>query len=220
VHSPFGGQGLNLGLGDAMNLGWKLAAVCRGDAGPELLDTYTAERHPIGRWVLDWTRAQISMMRPDPHARAMRAVVKELLATQDATTYMATRLSGVWQRYDLGADLHPLVGASCPELAFADGTGIAEHLHGGKAVLVDTGKQFADAVAGYEDRLTVVNAPYAEPAYPRGTAAADTDTDTDDPMAPAALLIRPDGYVAWACDAAHDLAQALRTWLGAPKPSR
>ncbi len=215
VHSPFGGQGLNLGLGDAMNLGWKLAAVCRADAGAELLDTYTAERHPIGRWVLDWTRAQIAVMRPDPHARAMRAVMKELLATEDATTYMATRLSGVWQRYDLGDAQHPLTGASSPELEFADGTRLAEHLQPGKAALVDPAKQYGHLVAGYEDRLTVVNQPYAEPYADQQPGAAP---------APAAILLRPDGFVAWATNAADTaddnagaLTSALRSWLGSPK---
>jgi 2-polyprenyl-6-methoxyphenol hydroxylase-like FAD-dependent oxidoreductase len=218
VHSPFGGQGLNLGLGDAMNLGWKLAAVCRQDAETALLDTYTAERHPIGRWVLDWTRAQISVMRPDPHARALRAVMKELLTTKDATTHVATRLSGVWQRYDLGAEQHPLTGASAPELEFADGTHLAEHLHAGKAVLVDTAKRYGHLAAGYEDRLTVVNLPYA-------------DADADSTTPPEALLVRPDGFVAWAADTADvpdpaddnadnppdDLTSALHNWLGAPK---
>jgi 2-polyprenyl-6-methoxyphenol hydroxylase-like FAD-dependent oxidoreductase len=239
VHSPFGGQGLNLGLGDAMNLGWKLAAVCRQDAGTELLDTYTAERHPIGRWVLDWTRAQISIMRPDEHARAMRAVLKELLATEGATTYVATRLSGVWQRYDLGDARHPLTGASAPELEFADGTRLAEHLQAGKAVLVDTAKRYAHLAAGYEDRLIVVNLPYVAEAEEAGPDAGERPGP-----APAALLVRPDGFVAWAADAgdtataqtaataatagtagaddpadddADALATALHSWLGAAK---
>lgn len=227
VHSPFGGQGLNLRLGDAMNLGWKLAAVCRQEAETALLDTYTAERHPIGSWVLDWTRAQISMMRPDPHARAIRAVMKELLATEDATTYVATRLSGVWQRYDLGAEQHPLTGASSPALDFADGTRLAEHLQAGKAVLVDTAKRYGHLAAGYEDRLTVLNLPYAAAA---ADAADPDDADAHPGAAPEALLVRPDGFVAWAADAvetsdaadpaadhADDLASALRNWLGAPK---
>jgi 2-polyprenyl-6-methoxyphenol hydroxylase-like FAD-dependent oxidoreductase len=136
VHSPFGGQGLNLGIGDAVNLGWKLAATVRGWAPETLLDTYTTERHPIGAWVLDWTRAQIAIMRPDPHARAARKVFEELAATVDGTTYLAKRLSGVWQGYDLPGD-HPLIGRSAPDLELADGRRLADHLHEGRALLLD-----------------------------------------------------------------------------------
>lgn len=206
VHSPFGGQGLNLGLGDAANLGWKLAAVCRGEAGEALLDTYTAERHPIGAWVLDWTRAQIAVMRPDPHARAIRALLTDLAATGDGTTHLVNRISGVWQRYDLGGG-HPLVGASAPELAFADGTRLADHLHAGKALLLDPAKALAPAAEGYRSRLIVLHQPV------EGDAPA------------AALLVRPDGYVAWASGAALEAADAagltaaLSAWLGAPDPA-
>ena len=203
VNSPFGGQGLNLGFGDAMNLGWKLAAVCRGDVGAELLDTYTAERHPIGAWVMEWTRAQIAIMRPDPHSRAIRAVTQALTETVDGTTYFAKRMSGVWQRYDLGGG-HPLVGGSVPEMTFADGIRLADHLHAGRAVLVDPAKAYAATAAGYEDRLTVLPLPM------------------EGPQSAAAVLVRPDGYVAWAVDPAspeaddEGLTRALRAWLGAP----
>ncbi|MFC7640603.1 FAD-dependent monooxygenase [Streptosporangium lutulentum] len=98
-------------MGDAVNLGWKLAATVRGWAPEGLLDTYTTERHPIGAWVLDWTRAQIVLMRPDPRSRALREVVTELTETVTGTTYFAKQISGVWQRYDLHGD-HPLVGAA------------------------------------------------------------------------------------------------------------
>jgi hypothetical protein len=200
VNSPFGGQGLNLGFGDAMNLGWKLAAVSRGDVGAELLDTYTAERHPIGAWVMEWTRAQVAIMRPDPHSRAIRAVTQALTETVDGTTYFAKRMSGVWQRYDLGGG-HPMVGASVPEIEFADGTRLADHLHAGKAVLVDPGKAYAATAAGYGDRLVVLALP------------------AQGPQGAAAVLVRPDGYIAWAAGAEADdegLAGALRAWLGAP----
>jgi 2-polyprenyl-6-methoxyphenol hydroxylase-like FAD-dependent oxidoreductase len=98
IHSPLGGQGLNLGLGDALNLGWKLAAVIQGKAPPELIDTYYSERHPIGARVLDWSRAQVLLMRPDPHARALRAIMHDLIQTRDGTAYMARRVWGL----DLG----------------------------------------------------------------------------------------------------------------------
>ncbi|MEU8912075.1 FAD-dependent monooxygenase [Streptomyces nigrescens] len=102
IHSPAGGQGLNLGIGDAMNLGWKLAATAHGYAPDGLLDTYTRERHPIGAAVLDWTRAQAVVMRPDPHGRAIQGVLRDLLRTRDGTTHVFEKLSGPSIRYDLG----------------------------------------------------------------------------------------------------------------------
>ncbi|WP_145649696.1 FAD-dependent monooxygenase [Pseudoduganella lurida] len=95
IHSPLGGQGLNLGLGDALNLGWKLAATVQGRASEGLLDTYQAERHPLGARVLDWSRAQVALMRPDPGARALRAIVGDLMATRDGATYVAGRVWGL-----------------------------------------------------------------------------------------------------------------------------
>jgi 2-polyprenyl-6-methoxyphenol hydroxylase-like FAD-dependent oxidoreductase len=217
VHSPFGGQGLNLGLGDAMNLGWKLAAVCRGEQAEELLETYTTERHPIGAWVLEWTRAQISIMRPEPQARAMRAVVEALAETVDGTTYFVKRISGVWQRYDLGGS-HPLIGGSAPETEFADGSRLADHLHPGRALLIDPSKSYASTAAGYEDRLTILTAPLANTGQ----------SGSSSPEPAAAFFVRPDGFVAWAtgaqgADAVDEddegLVRALRTWLGAPRHS-
>ncbi|MER7180107.1 FAD-dependent monooxygenase [Streptomyces hyaluromycini] len=183
VHSPFGGQGLNLGLGDAMNLGWKLAAVVRGVAPGTLLDSYTAERHPIGAWVLDWTRAQIAVMRPDRHARALRRVVADLALTSTGTTYLVKRISGVWQHYDLPGD-HPLTGQSAPDLELADGTRLGDHLHDGRAVLLDLADdpKLRARAEGYGDRVDVVTV--ACPGRPELTG----------------LLVRPDGFVAWAAD--------------------
>jgi 2-polyprenyl-6-methoxyphenol hydroxylase-like FAD-dependent oxidoreductase len=97
IHSPLGGQGLNLGLGDAANLGWKLATVIRGDAPDTLLDSYGQERHPVAARVLDWSRAQVALMRPDPGSRALAAVMRDLIATRDGATYMAGRVWGVCQ---------------------------------------------------------------------------------------------------------------------------
>ncbi|MGK5630791.1 FAD-dependent monooxygenase [Streptomyces sp. URMC 123] len=227
VHSPFGGQGLNLGIGDAMNLGWKLAAVVRGWAPEGLLDTYTAERHPIGAWVLEWTRAQIALMRPDAHARALRAVVADLAGTVTGTTYFARKISGVWQRYDLPGD-HPAVGASAPDLVFADGTRLADLLHGGRGLLLDLSDdaRLRAHAAGYGDRVDVV------------TAACPDRPEL------AALLVRPDGFVAWAADTGRTgsaaagaaatgsaaaepasmpgagLADSLCRWFGAPVAAR
>ncbi|GLX39640.1 hypothetical protein Sros01_57130 [Streptomyces roseochromogenus] len=209
VHSPFGGQGLNLGIGDAVNLGWKLAAVVRGGAPEGLLDSYTAERHPIGAWVLRWTRAQIALMRPEPASRALRDVVGDLTATTTGTTYFVKKISGVWQRYDLpGA--HPLVGRSAPDLELADGRRLADLMHDGRALLLDLADDAGVAAVadGYGDRVRVVTA-----AAPAGAA-------------PAALLVRPDGCTAWAVDADADrerslreLAGALTRWFGSPGPA-
>ncbi|WP_371785807.1 FAD-dependent monooxygenase [Streptosporangium subroseum] len=204
VHSPFGGQGLNLGIGDAANLGWKLAATVLGWAPEGLLDTYTTERHPIGAWVLDWTRAQVALMRPDPRARALREVVTDLTRTVTGTTYFAKKISGVWQRYDLHGD-HPLVGASAPDFELADGTRLAGHLHEGSALLLDPSGRLRTLADGYGDRIKVI-----------ATAVLDE-------TGPAGLLVRPDGFVAWAADTAEtagadlgSLEAALSTWLGAP----
>ncbi|GAA3787986.1 FAD-dependent monooxygenase [Streptomyces coacervatus] len=205
VHSPFGGQGLNLGVGDAMNLGWKLAAVVRGSAPEGLLDSYTAERHPIGAWVLDWTRAQIALMRPESHARALREVITELSRTVTGTTFFAKKISGVWQRYDLPGD-HPLVGRSAPDLELADGSRLADHLHTGRALLLDLADdpKLRARAEGYGDRLTVVSA---------GAAGAAEQPEL------AGMLVRPDGFVAWAADEGQDggdaLEDALKQWLGA-----
>lgn len=190
VHSPFGGQGLNLGIGDAVNLGWKLAGVARGRLPVDVLDTYTAERHPLGAWVLDWTRAQIALMRPDSHARALRKVVADLVDTVTGTTYFVKKISGAWQRYDLPGE-HPWVGASAPDLALADGTRLADHLHGGTGLLLDLGG------------LSTMD----EKRVPMLSAAC-----ADHPDLPG-LLIRPDGVVTWA--GGDGLDEAITTWFGA-----
>ncbi|RXS86478.1 FAD-dependent oxidoreductase [Streptomyces sp. TM32] len=205
VHSPFGGQGLNLGIGDAMNLGWKLAATVRGWAPEGLLDTYTAERHPLGAWVLEWTRAQVALMRPEPHARALRGVIAELAGTVTATTFFAKKISGVQQRYDLPGD-HPLTGRSAPDLEFSDGTRLADHLRGGQGLLLDlTGDGGVhERATGYGDRIRLLTAHC--PGRP----------------GPVGLLVRPDGCTAWAADSpagpdtGDELSAALRRWFGLP----
>ena len=202
VHSALGGQGLNAGLGDAMNLGWKLAATVRGDAPDGLLDTYQAERHPVGEWVLDWTRAQATIMKPTPHARAIEGIVRDLAGTRDGATYFAGQLWGLSLRYDLGSD-HPLVGLSAPDLEFDDGTRLAAHLRDGSGVLVDLtgGQSMGQAVDGWSDRIRVV----------AGGAR--------DGLGLAAMLVRPDGFVAWASDQAParaDVELAARRWFGSP----
>ncbi|NUS45912.1 MAG: NAD-binding protein [Mycobacteriaceae bacterium] len=201
VHSPFGGQGLNLGVGDAVNLGWKLAATVRGWAPAGLLDTYTTERYPIGEWVLEWTRAQIAAMRTDQRSVALRGVLTDLLATPAGATYVLKQISGVLHRYHPGD--HELIGAAAPDLALADGTRLGEHGADGRAVLLDAADSpvLRTAAAPWSDRVRIVT---AKPADPRTFTA---------------LLVRPDGYVAWASDtpAPTGLTAALARWFGAPR---
>ena len=200
IHSPLGGQGLNLGLGDAMNLGWKLAATVRGDAPPDLLDSYERERHPVGARILDWSRAQVALMRPDAGSRALAAILRDVIGTRDGATYFAERKAGVALRYDLG-DAHPLVGRSAPDFVLADGRRLGELLREGRSILLDfdAGEPLRALDGAWGDRLRYV----AQPAEER--------------LGLAAVLVRPDGVVAWATDTAPDLDEvrvtALR-WLG------
>ncbi|MFD5423132.1 FAD-dependent monooxygenase [Streptomyces sp. NPDC127069] len=202
IHSPLGGQGLNTGLGDAVNLGWKLAATVRGYAPDGLLDTYADERHPIGAAVLDWTRAQVATMKPEPYAQAIQAVVRDLIATRDGATYVFERLSGSWIRYDLGSE-HPLVGRSAPDFRFEDGTRLGDLMEDGRGVLLDfsTDRRLRASAAGWEDRIR----------YAAGTARDD--------LGLGAVLVRPDGVVAWAGDRHPDreaFEQAAGRWFGGP----
>jgi 2-polyprenyl-6-methoxyphenol hydroxylase-like FAD-dependent oxidoreductase len=202
IHSPLGGQGLNLGLGDAMNLGWKLAATIRGEAAVALLDSYSAERHPEGARVLDWSRAQVALMRPTPSTRALEVIIRDLIATRDGATYFAEKVWNVSLRYDLGAD-HPLVGRSVPDFIFSDGSRTSERLRGGRALLLDfaPGAPRQSVARRWQGRMTYV---IDEPESRLGLSA---------------VLVRPDGVVAWASETAGDdegLLQAALRWTGEP----
>lgn len=202
THSPLGGQGLNLGLGDAMNLGWKLAATLRGEAPEDLLDSYSRERHRIGANVLDWSRAQVALMRPSQSSRALEAILRDLIDTGDGATYFAERVSGATLRHDLGGG-HPLIGRSAPDFRWADGTRLGERLRSGQALWLDfSGHAPLRALAQHWNHRI---------AYVAG-AAQET-------LGLSALLVRPDGIVAWAADDAPDLedaAQAATRWFGKP----
>jgi 2-polyprenyl-6-methoxyphenol hydroxylase-like FAD-dependent oxidoreductase len=210
IHSPLGGQGLNLGLGDAMNLGWKLAATLRGDAPDDLLDSYTAERHPIGARILDWTRAQVALMRPS--SRALGAIVRDLIDTRDGATYFAERVWGVSLRYDLGdehpdkhPDKHPLTGRSCPDFELEDGTRLGTRLRDGNGLLLDFGRRASlQALDGlWGDRVRYVA------------------TDAKDRLGLCALLVRPDGFVAWASDTTprpEEVTRAAARWFAGGEP--
>lgn len=196
VHSPLGGQGLNLGLGDAMNLGWKLAATIRGDAADGLLDTYTDERHPIGAQVLDWSRAQVALMRPSASSRALEAILRDLIDTRDGASYFAERLSGAGLRLALG-DAHPLVGRSVPAFALQDGTRMGERLRSGKGLLLDFTAQRTLQATGeaWSARIDYLAA------------------TVDEAFGLSAVLVRPDGVVGWAsdtCTDGTDVEQVLR----------
>jgi len=202
IHAPLGGQGLNLGLGDAMNLGWKLAVTIQGKAPKGLLDSYFTERHPIGVKVLDWSRAQVAIMKPDPQARALNAIVRDLMDTHDGATYFAGRVWGINTSYNLGGD-HPLVGHSVPNFEFEDGPRIGEFMQDGLGILLDFDKNASlKTLAGeYSERLKYVS----------GRAKEQFGLS--------ALLIRPDGFVAWACEDKSDLdgaALAASRWFGDP----
>ena len=202
THSPLGGQGLNLGLGDAMNLGWKLASTIRGDAPAGLLDSYFSERGPVGAQVLDWSRAQVALMRPSPSSRALEAIIRDLIDTRDGATYFAERVWGVSQRYDLG-DSHPLVGRGAPDFELADGTRLGELLRDGKGLLLDFDAEASlQALARrWDGRIGYVG------------------RDAKDRLGLGAVLIRPDGVVAWAGEAPADLQAltlAASRWFGAP----
>jgi 2-polyprenyl-6-methoxyphenol hydroxylase-like FAD-dependent oxidoreductase len=187
IHSPLGGQGLNLGLGDAMNLGWKLAATIREEGPVGLLDSYQTERHPLGEQVLDWSRAQVAIMKPDPASRALHAIVRDLMNTRDGATYFAGRVWGVSTRYDLGGG-HPLIGRSVPNFELEDGTRIGELMHDGQGMLLD----FAENVS-----LEIIAKEY-------GGRMKYVSVRAKEHFGASAVLIRPDGMVAWASDQEPD----------------
>jgi 2-polyprenyl-6-methoxyphenol hydroxylase-like FAD-dependent oxidoreductase len=207
IHSPLGGQGLNLGLGDAMNLGWKLAATIRGNAPDGLLDTYHDERHPIGAKVLDWSRAQVALMRPSRSSRALEAILRDLIDTRDGATYFAERVWGISLRYDLGGS-HPLVGRSVPDFELLDGTKVGTLLAQGSGLLLDfdAGAPLRALASRWRNRVRHVA------------------SDAKERLGLSALLVRPDGIVAWAADAVLDVehveeaTQAAARWFGEPGP--
>jgi 2-polyprenyl-6-methoxyphenol hydroxylase-like FAD-dependent oxidoreductase len=206
VHSAMGGPGLNLGLQDAMNLGWKLAAVINGWAPEDLLDTYHSERYPVGERVMMQSMSQTALFGPGPEIAALRELFKELLQLPSVAEHMAHLLAGSDVRYDSG-DTHPLAGRLVPDLTLNDGRRVADLLHRGRPVLLDLcGGHVGESADGWKDRVDVV-------------VGESYDVEA------CALLIRPDGYVAWAADtfAADDkdrLGAALRRWFGVSVATR
>ncbi len=210
VHSPIGGQGLSLGVQDAVNLGWKLAAVVNGTSSDTLLDTYHAERHPVGARVLKATMAQVALHREDDRTLAARDIVSDLLKMEEPRRSIAGMMSGLDIRYDLGPG-HPLLGRRIPDLDIVTESGprrIFSFLHRARPVLLNFGAPASIDISRWADRVQHVGATYT------GTWSLPVIGDV---VAPTAVLVRPDGYVAWVGDGtAQGLADALATWFGEP----
>jgi 3-(3-hydroxy-phenyl)propionate hydroxylase len=208
VHSPIGGMGLGTGLQDAVNLGWKLAQVVRGTSPDSLLDTYHAERHPIGARVLQLTMAQVALHREDTRTQAAREVIGELLALDPARKHLAGALSGLDIQYDLGPG-HPLLGRRMPDLEIVTARGsqrVFSLLHQARPVLLNFGMPGTLEDASLPERIQPVHATYEGPwQLPvLGPVAA-----------PAAVLIRPDGHVAWVGEGTSSgLEAAVERWFG------
>ena len=214
VHAPNGGQGLNIGVQDAVNLGWKLAQVVNGTSPESLLDTYQAERHPIAARVLKNTMAATALSRGDDRTNALRETMSELLQMDEPRRRHAGMISGLDIRYDLGPG-HALLGRRMPDLDLVTATGprrVFTLLHDARPVLLNLGEPSALDVASsaWADRVQRVDARYAGVwELPVLGAVA----------APTAVLIRPDGHVAWVGDGTDQgLRDALTTWFGDPVP--
>lgn len=216
VHPPMGGQGLNIGVQDAMNLGWKLAQVVKGISPESLLDTYHAERHPVGARVLRNTMMQVALRRPDERTKALGDYVAEFLRMDAPRKRMAGELSGLDIRYELGEG-HPLLGRRMPDLDLITASGPVRMftlLHEARPVLLNLAEPGSFDIAAWAGRVQMIDARY--------------DGSWELPVlgtvpAPAAILIRPDGYVAWVGEPTRqDLSDALTNWFGPPttQPTR
>jgi 3-(3-hydroxy-phenyl)propionate hydroxylase len=210
VHYPVGGQGLNLGVQDAVNLGWKLAQVVRGTSPESLPDTYQAERHPVAARVLQSTLAQTALTRSDARLDALRDILSELLTMDEPRKRFAAMISGLDIEYDLGEG-HPLLGRRMPDLDLDTPNGpltVFTLLHDSQPVLVNLGKPGVFDIASWADRVRMIDAEYVG-QWELPVLGAVT--------APTAVLIRPDGHVAWVGDGTDlGLPDALTTWFGPP----
>ncbi len=210
VHPPIGGQGLNLGVQDAVNLGWKLAQEVKEVSPARLLDSYHAERHPVAARVMRTTMAQIALRRLDERTKAIGDILTGFLAMDEPRKQLAAEMTGLSVHYDLGVG-HPQLGRRMPDLDLVTATGsvrLYTLLHDARPVFLNFGGADGIDVAPWADRVKVIDACYAGvwelPAI--GTVAA-----------PTAILIRPDGYVAWVGEKDQvGLAAALEAWFGSP----
>jgi 2-polyprenyl-6-methoxyphenol hydroxylase-like FAD-dependent oxidoreductase len=193
IHPPTGGQGMNLGIQDAFNLGWKLAAAIGGWAPAGLLDSYHTERHPVAASVLDNTRAQMELMSLEPGAQAVRRLVSELMDFEEVNQYLIEKIIAIGIRYDFGEG-HELLGRRLRDVELKQGR-LYALMHSGRGLLLDqTGRL---SVSGWADRVDHV---------------VDVSEELDVPAA----LLRPDGHVAWVGEDQQDLLDHLPTWFGAP----
>ena len=210
VHSPDGGQGLNTGVQDAMNLGWKLAQVIKGISPESLLDSYHAERHPIGARVLQITMAAVALRRTDERTKALRGMMAQLLGMDEPRKQIAGEMSGLGLRYEFGEG-HPLLGRRMPDLDLIAANGplrVFALLHKARPALINFGEPGSFDIAAWADRVQLIDARYDGvwelPALGQVSA-------------PTAVLIRPDGYVAWVGERAQaGLTDALAKWFGPP----
>jgi 3-(3-hydroxy-phenyl)propionate hydroxylase len=208
VHPPVGGQGLNIGVQDAVNLGWKLAQVVKQASPERLLDTYHAERHPVAARALRSTMAQVALRRTDDRTRALGDYVSELLGMDEPRRRLAAEMSGLGVRYDLGEG-HPLLGRRMPDLDLVTASGprrVFTLLHGTRPALLNFGEPGGFDITPWADRVQLTDASYV------GTWELPALGPVTPPIA---VLVRPDGYVAWVGDQTQQgLADALTTWFG------
>ncbi|MEA2622291.1 MAG: hypothetical protein QOH61_1201 [Chloroflexota bacterium] len=213
VHPPDGGQGLQLGVQDAVNLGWKLAQVVNRTSVERLLDTYHAERHPVAARVLRTTMASVALRREDERTKALRETMAELLSMDEPRRRFAAMMSGLDIHYDLGEG-HPLLGRRMPDLDLVTADGplrVFTLLHDARPVLLNLGEPGGLHTSPWADRVQQVDATYGGPWELPALGPV---------TAPAAVLIRPDGYVAWVGEGSDlGLADALTTWFGPPAPA-
>ena len=211
VHYPAGGQGLNIGVQDAVNLGWKLAQVVKKTSPESFLDTYQTERHPVAAIVLRNTMAQVALLRTDDRTNALRETMSELLGMDEPRKRVAAMMSGLDIHYDLGEG-HPLLGRRMPDLDLVTANGplrVFTLLHDARPVLLNLGEPGGFYVTPWADRVQLIDAKYVG-TWELPALGAVT--------APTAVLIRPDGYVAWVGDLTQlGLADALTTWFGPPR---
>jgi hypothetical protein len=214
VHHPAGGQGLNTGVQDAVNLGWKLAQVVKETSPESLLDTYHTERHPVAARVLRNTMAQIALLRrPDDRTKAVRDIISELLSMDEPRKRFAAMMSGLDIHYDLGEG-HPLLGRRMPDLDLVTANGplrVFTLLHDARPVLLNIGEPGGFDITPWADRVHSIDVKYVGVWELPVLGAVTT---------PTAVLIRPDGHVAWVGDRAHlGLPDALTTWFGPGRPN-
>jgi len=212
VHYPTGGQGLNLGLQDAVNLGWKLAQVVKEISLESLLDTYQTERHPVAAIVLRNTLAQVALLRFDDRTNALREIMSELLKMDEPRRRIAGMMSGLDVRYDLGEG-HPLIGRRMPDLDLITGGGetrVFELLRDARPLLLNLGDSGGVDISQWADRVQVIDGTYG------GVWKLPVLGEV---AAPSAVLIRPDGYVAWVGEPSDaGLIETLSKWFGEPMP--